>query len=89
MDIEKIKMRLVQHPHYSRLQNNIHTFDSYQTGGSMIIFDPYNLDKEILIQRNSEEVQKYRERTELGIKEYQEKINQLSQEKLRLQKKIF
>jgi len=71
------------------LRENSRAFLRATIGGTVGIYDPFNLDKYMEIKRNSEEIQKYQEKNQQGIHEFLERIADLSQEKMRLQKKIF
>jgi len=89
MGIEKEKRVLLNDTYFKRLQENSKAIAHASVGGIVGIYDPFNLDKYMEIKRNSKEIQKYQEKNQQGIQEFLERIADLSQEKMRLQKKIF
>jgi hypothetical protein len=89
MGIEQKKRALTHDKHFIRLQENERSFSTDTFGGIMRIYDPFNPDNVIEIKRIPEEIQKYRDKNVELIRDFQERIDVLMQEKARLQKKIF
>ena len=89
MGIEKEKRALIHNAHFKRLQENTRALTQATMCGTVGIYDPFNLDVYIKIKRNSEDIQEYQDKNKQGIDEFQKRISELTQEKMRLQQKIF
>jgi hypothetical protein len=89
MELERKQRRLTKDINFLRLLENQGTMQSQSRGGVLRIFDPFKLDGSIQILRSSDEIQKYKEKNEELLQEYQKEINTLLSEKNRLKNKIF
>ena len=83
MEIERKQRRISQDKTYLRLLENRRTLSSQSGGGLIRIYNPFKLDEYIQISR-AEDFQKYIEKNETLLLDYQKKIDKLSHEKKRL-----
>ena len=89
MGIEQEKRNIIHDAKFKILKENILLLSSFSQGAKMNIHNPENIYEIITIDQTREEVQKYVDLYEKQVKEYDERLEELSLEKYRLQAKIF
>jgi len=90
MEIEKRLHSLENDPKYMELQKNLKTLESGTIGSRHVrIGTPENLDRMVELRRNSEEMEDLIQRYRESLAKYQNRIEQLKNEKQQLQKELF
>ena len=84
-----MKKDLIQNVRYNRLKENNQFFSQNAPGRTIKIFDPLNLEKMIEVNRNHDVIKKYKVQNDILLNQFEQRLDKLNQEKLRLQNKIF
>lgn len=89
MDIESQKKNLIHNVHFKRLKENDMLFSNSYNGRVFKLYDPFNLDNLIEVRYDSDDIEKYKEQNAFLLEQFEKRLDRLSQEKMRLQNKIF
>ena len=89
MDIEAQKKNLIHNVHFKRLKENDKIFSNSFRGRVFKLYDPFNLDNLIEVRYDSDEIEKFKEQNGILLEQFEKRLDDLSREKMELQKKLF